>query len=769
MRTVIGLLVLSCFIFPQHLLGTVWNVNADGSGDAATIQAAIDSCTYGDTVLVMPGTYTGMGNRDIDFIGKSIVVMSNLGADSTIIDCGGFETERHRGFIFQSGEDSTAVLKGFTVTNGYQTVGGAVLCSAASPLIEDNIFDGNTGSGGGGAIACESTHTIIRGNTIVNNTGSMWMAGLQDEAREMEPYAPQGFAGGGGIYCSSDTSLIEDNTLENNYSTEGSAIGCNGSVVIIRENIITGNGGSHVTGTLNCTGGIYLIVKNTISGNQGWYSGAGLYCSGGQYTITENEIIGNRAFCQSYGQGGGMYCGAGEYNIINNEIIANYGGGGGIWISGTGTIHNNRILNNYADLCGPCIAKAPLEPTAPASDEVGGGISVIGTNNLLISENVIAGNSASLGGGIYCSNSSPEIMANVIYRNSAYHNTCGGVEGGRGGGIFCNMASPVISGNTIVLNRANNSQDPDFAGGGGIFCISGSSPVITSNIICENTVSNTSSSGGIHTADVASIPLITCCDVFANSNSDYGGYLDDQMGLNGNFSMKPLFCDSWSDDFSIHGLSPCLPGNHPFSEDCGLIGALGFGCNFVGTMVQAYSAAFTGDGVKVSWTLADVKSEFRYSVYRSSSIRESFQKIEDPAISIVDHEYSFLDEDLEEGTSYRYQVKIIDEEGEQELFDTSPIEIPHAEFCLLQNFPNPFNPSTTIRYYLIENGHVSLSVFDVSGKLVASVINGKMDKGWHQAVWSGQNDAGEPLASGIYFYKLIAGKSAISRKMVLVR
>jgi hypothetical protein len=745
----------------------------EGTGDAPTIQAAVDSCTHGDTVLVMSGLYAGEGNRDIDFLGKSIVVMSLLGAGPTVIDCGGSGTEPHRGFIFHGGEDSTTVLRGFTVMNGYETVGGAVLCSGASPLIEGNIFDGNTGSGGGGAIACESSHAIIRGNTILNNTGSMYLAAQRHGERQastpVEQIPTYGMAGGGGISCLNDSSLITNNTLESNYSTWGSAISCTLSEIIIKDNLITGNGNYQVSGTVNCTEGSYSITNNTISDNQGWCDGAGLYCSGGQYSITGNVINNNRAFCQSYGRGGGMYCGAGEYDISNNEIIANYGGGGGIWISGTGSIHDNNIIDNYADLCGPCLTKVPLEPAAPATDEVGGGISVIDTDDLVISENVIARNYSSLGGGIYCSGSSPEILFNLIYRNGASHNDCGFVEGGRGGGIYCSMASPVIMGNTIVSNRVNRTSETDFAAGGGIFCISGSSPVIIGNIISDNIVMNSAGSGGIHTADSASMPSVSFCDLFNNTNSDYGGYIDDQTGLNGNFSMTPLFCDPWNDDYHLHELSPCQPGHHPFIEEYGLIGALGFGCDFVETTLQAYSAEFTGAAVKVTWTLAERGADLGYSVYRSSPPDECLRRIKEPAVSGEDNEYSFFDYDLEEGTSYRYMVNILDETGEYELFSTSPVEIPKAELRLLQNFPNPFNPSTTIRYSLAESGYVNLSVFDVSGKPVASIIDGKVEKGWHQAVWNGHNDKGELAVSGIYLLRLTAGKNTISRKMVLLR
>lgn len=89
--------------------------------DQPTIQAGIDAASDGDTVLIAPGTYTGDGNRDIDFKGKSIVVKSEVGPEQTIIDCQGTVEEPHRAFILKSGEDSSTTIEGLTITGGVAT------------------------------------------------------------------------------------------------------------------------------------------------------------------------------------------------------------------------------------------------------------------------------------------------------------------------------------------------------------------------------------------------------------------------------------------------------------------------------------------------------------------------------------------------------------------------------------------------------------------------------------------------------------------------
>ena len=93
-------------------------VDANGAPDYTTIQAAIDDANNGDEVVIADGIYTGSGNRDIDFLGKAIIVRSQNGPENCIIDCQATSGSRHRGFYFHSGEDANSVLSGLTITKG---------------------------------------------------------------------------------------------------------------------------------------------------------------------------------------------------------------------------------------------------------------------------------------------------------------------------------------------------------------------------------------------------------------------------------------------------------------------------------------------------------------------------------------------------------------------------------------------------------------------------------------------------------------------------
>ena len=88
---------------------------------------------------------------------------------------------------------------------------------------------------------------------------------------------------------------------------------------------------------------------------------------------------------------------------------------------------------------------------------------------------------------------------------------------------------------------------------------------------------------------------------------------------------------------------------------------------------------------------------------------------------------------------------------------------------LYQNYPNPFNPSTSIEFSLPARERVSLKVFDVSGRLVRTLVDGQLSDGTHRYTWDGRNARGSSVASGVYFYVLRSESIKQSRKAVLLR
>jgi len=100
--------------------------------------------------------------------------------------------------------------------------------------------------------------------------------------------------------------------------------------------------------------------------------------------------------------------------------------------------------------------------------------------------------------------------------------------------------------------------------------------------------------------------------------------------------------------------------------------------------------------------------------------------------------------------------------------DEVPSTLPD-EFRVGQNYPNPFNPSTVIEFDLPSKSKVTVSVFNVLGRRVATLLNEERPAGSGSIVWDGTNDGGEAVASGVYFYRVRAGEQTIAKKMMLLK
>jgi hypothetical protein len=90
-------------------------------------------------------------------------------------------------------------------------------------------------------------------------------------------------------------------------------------------------------------------------------------------------------------------------------------------------------------------------------------------------------------------------------------------------------------------------------------------------------------------------------------------------------------------------------------------------------------------------------------------------------------------------------------------------------FHLAQNYPNPFNPTTTINYELSKWQQVSLSIFNINGQLVRTLVNAQQGPGNYSIIWDGLNENGHHVSSGIYFYKLSTEKETLTKRMLLLK
>jgi YVTN family beta-propeller protein len=131
-------------------------------------------------------------------------------------------------------------------------------------------------------------------------------------------------------------------------------------------------------------------------------------------------------------------------------------------------------------------------------------------------------------------------------------------------------------------------------------------------------------------------------------------------------------------------------------------------------------------------------------------------------------DYAFRDPGVRPGRTYFYLLEEVAERGAGQRHGPYAVEFP-AVFDLDQNVPNPFNPATTIRFGIPEPAVVTLAVYDLAGRRVRTLVNGWREPDRYEAVWDGRDDEGRRVSSGIYFYRLEAGKHSRTRKMLMVK
>jgi len=159
-----------------------WYVQADGLGEAPTIQAAIDSSTHGDTILVADGVYTGVGNCEIDFHGRKRVLLTSAnGPQTTIINPQGSSSTPRRAFTIAQGEGAETIIDGLTIRGGYggsfngSMSGGGMLCNESSPTVRDCIFADNAAFAGGAVYSFRASPKFVN-CTFYDNSASLGSA-----------------------------------------------------------------------------------------------------------------------------------------------------------------------------------------------------------------------------------------------------------------------------------------------------------------------------------------------------------------------------------------------------------------------------------------------------------------------------------------------------------------------------------------------------------------------------------------------------------------
>lgn len=183
----------------------------------------------------------------------------------------------------------------------------------------------------------------------------------------------------------------------------------------------------------------------------------------------------------------------------------------------------------------------------------------------------------------------------------------------------------------------------------------------------------------------------------------------------------------------------------------------------------------TAGGVLLRWTTVSEINNYGFFVHRRIQNQPAFSEL--PNSFIPGHgttngpqQYQYRDMSAT-AAQWFYRLKQVDLDGSVHMTDPIQVNIlnvqaraaPH-EFSLSQNYPNPWNPSTSIRYALPYTSFVTLTVYNTLGQLVAQLVNEQQQAGYHDVVFQGDG-----LAGGVYFYRLEAGSYTSVRKLIFLK
>jgi predicted outer membrane repeat protein len=302
---------LSLLILPM-IVGTASSatihVEADGSGDVATILDAVNAASPGDTVMLADGTYTGSGNREID-ITKYIVVQSESGApEQCVIDCDGTPALNHYGFYIHFVGSPGPVIEGLTIREGAWGAGGAVHIAPSGPgtcasTIRNCQFSENWCSSWGAAIGVNTgaslslSQCVFTGNSSASVGGALGLyGGSSCAASDCEFSLSQASVKGGAVWARAAEATFADCLFGDNVTSNGGgaiyAEACTLSYDTCR---FLSNRSSANAGVVYLDGGSLEMTGCTTCGNKGGNSGAWLGSSSTTVTITGCSFVADTA------------------------------------------------------------------------------------------------------------------------------------------------------------------------------------------------------------------------------------------------------------------------------------------------------------------------------------------------------------------------------------------------------------------------------------------------------------------------------------------
>jgi len=192
----------------------------------------------------------------------------------------------------------------------------------------------------------------------------------------------------------------------------------------------------------------------------------------------------------------------------------------------------------------------------------------------------------------------------------------------------------------------------------------------------------------------------------------------------------------------------------------------------VAVHLKSFDVTIEDGSAVVRWETAFEADMQGYRIVRSEQAGGRYDEVTKDLIpsrgAPTGGRYEFRDDAVLANQTYWYRLQEVTSDGS--VMEYAPVSVTYRLANRLDaNIPNPFNPRTTIGYAIAHDGAVTLTIYDVSGRKVRVLVNQRQQADTYHVTWDGTNDAGQSVASGVYFYRLRAGKFIQTRRMVLLK
>lgn len=782
------MIFIGFFSFCYLLNSTTWHINLDGSGDFTTIQSGINASANSDTILVYTGTYY----ENINYNGKSLTIASleMITGEDQYITHTTIDGQSLDSVVRLNNEEFGCCLRGFTIMNGkgnddYPNLGGGI-----------SIF----GSNGTPHVQLDIINCIIRNNTAYNSAGVMCFNGNLFLSGTIIRNNYSTYVGGG--LCIQDYSVVTFDPINRCSIYDNLAI--TGTDIYITDDDVTpidvyldtfsvdqptryfaGSYYEEIQLTFDILNYIFEPVNHDLYvspfGND---SNSGLSASEPMKTI----MFAVRKIAEDCNDPKTVHLASGTYSVELNQQFFPFGPKSHMKISGAGiseTIIDGNDEFSKLMFFGPFTENMEINNMSFINARASLGVINFTKVNGLYFKNIEVKNNFSYKNAIIVDTGQSEnvIFDNVTVINNESIDHAAGIS--ICGSKNIKILNSSFENNSVISANANISALAILFEGG----VNIENCHFKSNY-CENIALETS---GASTVNIEKL------------NQEQGDILITNSLFENNTSIAndiDFILANWAVPPSKTIISNCTMVNNNATYTALCMGESYYSNTIMRNQVDFEFGLFD----RTAWGIIDELSvqysnvlDGQNSIYNQNGvniINWLDGNIDEIPLFLEsgDHPYQLtefspcIDVGIPDTTSLflppwdlLHHQRIWDGDGNgTEIIDMGCYEfgadsvgVQHNENPLanyeLSNYPNPFNPQTTISFNLPESGQVNLEIFNIKGQRVKILLNNGLDQGHHEITWNGKDDRNIQVGSGVFFYKLKTDNQINIKKMILLK